>query len=344
MNADASADVNWMRSARFGAFLHFLADAASTHDAPDLTTDAWNRRVDSFDTDQLAYQLADAGVPVLGITLGQNSGFYCSPNATYDAIVGRPDSRLSRRDLIADLIASLRSHDIRLMVYLPSHAPAHDPLAVEKLACRPGWDARLWSFRAEQCVAPDESDDPRLARFQQHWEAIIREWSMRWGSAVSAWWMDGVYFADRMYRTPDAPNFRTLAAALRAGNPLALVSFNEGIRVPRLQPLPGSGRDFLSGEADFALPVNGRWYDGSTIWQNGSVGGEQLFVFTFLGRFWGVGPTRFPDELVRGYTRHVNDAGGFVLWDVPFAANGTLPDDVRRQLSQLSSRSCASVS
>ncbi|MGC8977662.1 MAG: hypothetical protein ACP5OB_08625, partial [Candidatus Ratteibacteria bacterium] len=32
-------------------------------------------------------------------TIGQNSGFYCSPNKTYDEIVGRKESRLSKRDL-----------------------------------------------------------------------------------------------------------------------------------------------------------------------------------------------------------------------------------------------------
>ena len=41
----------------------------------------------------------------------------------------------------------------------------------------------------------------------------------RWGQKVWGWWFDGCYFADAMYRHPDAPNFASFAAAAKAGNP-----------------------------------------------------------------------------------------------------------------------------
>jgi hypothetical protein len=337
MNATPTQpDRSWMRESRWGVFLHFLADAASTHEQAELSTDEWNRRVDAVDVARLAEQLDETGVRVFGITLGQNSGFFCAPNLEYDALVGRRPSRLSQRDLIADLIDALRPFGIRLIAYCPSHAPAHDRLAVERLACHPTWDASLWSFKPDLFgEAFADRNDARLAAFQGHWERILREWSLRWGRGVSAWWIDGVYFAEQMYQNAESPNFASFRAALRSGNPDALLTFNEGIRRPLLQSMPASERDYLSGEADFCLPVGGRWYSGDPIWRDGLVDDEQLFVFTFLGRFWGEGPPRFPDDLVRGYTRHINDAGGFLLWDVPYRADGTLDDSVLRQLRSI---------
>lgn len=323
---------DWMAGARWGVFFHFLADTASAASATAETIDGWNARVDAFDVDRLADQLVESGTKLFGITLGQNSGYFCSPNATYDRLTGITPSRLSRRDLVADLIESLARRGIRVMAYLPSHAPAHHPEAARALACVPPWDARMWSMQGGQ-FGPDAEGvaDERLMRFQQNWEAVVAEWSRRWGEGVSAWWIDGCYYIDRMYHQSDTPNFESFSAALRSGNRDALVTFNEGIRVPRLQPLPKSGRDYFSGEADFALPVNGRWYDGSAVWPGRTIVGEQLMVFTFLGRFWGQGPLRFNDSLAAGYTKHVNDAGGFVLWDTPHERDGTLAAETIRQ-------------
>ena len=44
----------------------------------------------------------------------------------------------------------------------------------------------------------------------------MREWSLRWGDKIGGWWIDGCYFADEMYRHPDAPNFASFTAALKA--------------------------------------------------------------------------------------------------------------------------------
>src|SRR5690606_16071518 len=127
------ADTTWFKNCRWGMFTHYLADSASNLQPIALSPDDWNRRIDAFDVAGLARQLADAKVPYFVITLGQNSGFYLSPNATYDAITGIAPSKCSRRDLIADLAAALQPHGIRLLVYLPGMAPATDAVAKAKL-------------------------------------------------------------------------------------------------------------------------------------------------------------------------------------------------------------------
>lgn len=311
-----SHPTDWMHDAKWGVFLHFLSGAASETKPDGVTADDWNRRVAEFDVEGLASQLESIGAGWLGLTVGQNSGFYCSPNAAYDRIVGREPSRLSRRDLMADAAVALTRRGIRLMAYLPTGAPENDALACEKLR---------WIKKR----------DERLPEFQEMWQEIIIEWSRRWGDKVSAWWMDGAYFADAMYRSPDAPNFASFRAALKAGNPEALVAFNPNIQVEQIVGMAGSGEDFMAGEINATLPVPFRQKHKAAQWTRFNDEGAQFHVLGYLGAFWGQGEPRFPDELARGYTQLVNDAGGAVTWDVPVGPRGLIPTEFLEQLSGL---------
>ncbi len=89
------ANTDWFRDCRWGLFTHYLADSASNLKPTVLPVSDWNRRIDAFDVEGLARQLAEAHVPYFVITLGQNSGYYLSPNRTYDEIVGITPSKCS---------------------------------------------------------------------------------------------------------------------------------------------------------------------------------------------------------------------------------------------------------
>ena len=310
---------DWLRDARWGVFTHYLESPASSTRPGTTSADAWNRRVDAFDVEALARQLASVGAAYYGITIGQNSGHYCAPNATYDAIVGRRPSLCSRRDLIADLHAALEPRGIRLLAYLPGGAPACDALAVEKFEWQAG--------------------NHRLAAFQRKWEAVIREWSLRWGPKVSAWWIDGCFHADAMYRHEEAPNWASLTAALKAGNRASIVAYNPGgccVPIARHSPY----EDYTAGELTNDLPV-GTWGNRGP-WLHtpieASVEGAQYHVLNFLGEWWGQGEPRFPDELIVGYTRYLNRHGGVVTWDVPIGNNGRIPAAYIRQLRKIDRR------
>ena len=338
------SDTTWFREARWGVFCHYLAAPPSSPTAAPLTPEEWNRQVDGFDVRGLAEQLASTGARYFFITLGQNSGFFCAPNATYDALVPNRPSRLSQRDLVADLYDALEPHGIRLMVYLPAHAPAYDRAAVEGLRCTPLWDASRWQLRPGLYLAQPDADE-RLSTFQRNWEAVIREWSLRRGNKVWGWWVDGCYYADRMYRHPDAPNFRFFAEAMKAGNPEALVAFNPGVVVPVVSH--SEYEDYTAGEIANAFPVmmDSRWnrqdkqekYWGMPL--RDTVDGAQYHILSFLGAYWCGGQPRFSDELVIGLTRHYNAFGGVVTWDVPIgqegSRNGLIPEPFARQLQAL---------
>ena len=199
----AAEPTDWFHQAHWGVMTHYLGAPPSSAGGAELTAEMWNQQVDAFDVAGLVDQLASSKAKYLLFTIGQNSGHFCSPNATYDRIVGIKPSKCSRRDLIANLAKALAAPNIRLMVYLPSGAPAADPVAREKL----GWQ---WG-RPGGWQLPGEPVGGRLADFQRNWEAIIREWSLRWGKSVSGWWIDGCYFADQMYRFDDEPNFASFA-------------------------------------------------------------------------------------------------------------------------------------
>ncbi|MBP6508072.1 MAG: hypothetical protein KA257_10960 [Opitutaceae bacterium] len=307
------ANTDWFMQCRWGMFTHYLADSASNLKAIDLPVADWNRRIDAFDVEGLAAQLAEAHVPYFVITLGQNSGYYLSPNRVYDEIVGRQPSRCSTRDLIADLSAALGKRGIRLMAYLPGMAPASDALAKERL----------------EGVA-----DERSSVLQRNWEAVVREWSLRWGKALSGWWIDGPYELKK-YQHPDAPNYRSFAEALKAGNPDSLVAFNNGLRTPLYSIT--EFEDYTPGEIERDLPVApGCLPDYSRLANFGRfLDGAQLHVLTIMGEWWGKGPVRFPDELTIGYTKFLNSKGGVVSWDVPLTTAGLVDEAFRPQLTAL---------
>ncbi len=306
-SAESPDRAAWMREAGWGVMTHYLADWRARADHEPASVEHWNDLIDHFDVEGLADQLKSVGAGWYLISLGQNSGYYLSPNATYDRLTGITPSKLSRRDLVAELGAALAKRGIRLMAYLPSGAPAGDRVAREALK---------W-----------ENGPHRNAEFQRNWEAIIREWSLRWGPRVSGWWFDGCYWPNIMYRTDAAPNFSTFAAATRAGNPDSAVAFNPGVvyRTISITPL----EDYLAGEID----KPDLWTPKRNA--DGQVDGAQVHVLSYLGTTWGQGTPRFSDDVAIAFARKVHAAGGALTWDTPIQKGGTFAPEFVAQLKAI---------
>jgi hypothetical protein len=328
------ANTDWFLQAKWGVFFHYLADLFLPEEVwkAEAGVAAWNHLVEGFDVDGLAEQVAELGAGYVFLTVGQWSGYYCSPNATYDALVQRTPSRLSERDLIADLADALAQVNVPLMVYLTAEAPCYDPLAARQLRCTPPWDAALLGFAPESTFPEDAArTDERLTEFQQYWEAILREWSLRWGPRVHGWWIDCCYVADKMYRHPDPPNFESFAAAMKAGTPDSLVAFNPGVKNPVISHT--EFEDYTTGEIAGALPVQSMnpWETPLNRW----VDGAQYHILTFLGGYWGHGEPRFTDAMVPAYTRYINGWEGVITWDIPPQPSGLITAPFLRQLQAL---------
>jgi alpha-L-fucosidase len=302
----------WMADARFGVMNHYLEDWIARREKLEggrMTVEQWNDMVDRFDVAAHVSQIESTGAKYHIFTIGQNSGFYVSPNATYDRIVGISPSHCSRRDLIADLSDALHARGIKLIVYLPSGAPGGDAVAREKLQ----WHGGGANANRE---------------FQRNWEAVIREWSTRWGRKIDGWWYDGCYWPNTMYRSKEPPNFESFAAASRAGNPDGVVAFNPGVVYRTISITPYE--DYIAGEVD--QPE--RWTPRRNA--DGKQDGTRIQMLSYLGDRWGFGETpRFSTEQAVAFSRKVFDAGGAVTWDVPIGRDGTIARPFLDQLTAI---------
>ncbi|MBN2310349.1 MAG: alpha-L-fucosidase [Candidatus Hydrogenedentes bacterium] len=276
-----AADIRgaWFPKAKYGVFVHFLGGG-----------DGWNEQVERFDADAFAQQMKEAGAAYVIFTLGQNSGYYCSPNATYSNYCGyEPGDRCSNRDLPKDLIEALGKHGIRLMLYLPSRAPQADKNAMERL-----------NDVHERQPAPQE--------FTKRWSEVICEWALRYGKNVHGWWFDGSYNTAGWDDLDEPYNWATWAAACRAGNPDSILAFNPGTNLEKAFSRLTGEQDYTAGEQNSftVLPEQYPAPEGMT-WH----------ILAHLGTSWARsdGP-QHSDQAMIDYIRTVNAQGGVVSIDV----------------------------
>ncbi|MCP5519891.1 MAG: alpha-L-fucosidase [Verrucomicrobiales bacterium] len=262
---------DWFRAARYGVFMHFLPG-----DERQFST------VNDFDVDFVAEQLHQARAGYLVITLGQNSGWFISPNAAYDRQTGyAAGERCARRDLPADLFAALEPRGIKLMLYLPCQVPNRDPRAQRAFGLPEG-----------------SADQPLDLEFAGKWAAVIHEWSARYGPKVAGWWFDGGYAHIDFNEAIAA----TYAAAVKRGNPEAIVTFNPGVRLIRYTV----AEDYTAGELNEPLEVLPR---------SRRVEGSQWHALTYLGSAWGRRDTRFATSQWVDWARAVVAGEGVLTLD-----------------------------
>ncbi len=287
-------NTDWFREARFGAFMHVLPGS-----------DRDLEQAGRYDVETLAKQLESAHAKFFVLTLGQNSGYFVSPNAAYDRRTGRAaGERCSKRDLPLDLFAALQPRGIRLMLYLPCQAPNQDPAAQRAFGLPEG-----------------PSDQPITTAFARQWAEVIQEWSDRYGDKVAGWWFDGGY--DHVHFNESIAS--VYAAAVKHGNPKAIVTFNPGVKVVRHT----QAEDYTAGELNEPLSVipASRWLDGS-----------QWHALTYVGSQWGQRDVRFSNKQWAEWARSVAAREGVVTLDVGpnwDATKGPIGSIAPEQLAQL---------
>ncbi|GAB3976413.1 hypothetical protein GCM10029978_063230 [Actinoallomurus acanthiterrae] len=316
--AAGGSATDWMSQGKFGVMTHYLAEGCpagcALSDYPNNmpTVEQWNARVDKYDVAGVVQQLKSAGAGWLQIAVGQNTGYYDAPNATYDRLVpptADHPSRLSRRDLIKDLGSAMHQAGLKLIVYITDDAIMRDDYARHQLGgADQGWGA------------PN-------ATYQANWLNVVKTWAQQWGSNVDGFWVDGSYYDDL------EPFYDQMAANLRSGNPNALVSFNAGSQTPLKSVTTQS--DFTAGETgagDWPRRTDGRWV--------GNRGTQmQLQYLAVAQSDWGDPPDQpmsFSDNRIITLTRDVVRVGGAVTWDVGYNRdNGHISDLAMAQLKKV---------
>jgi hypothetical protein len=128
-----------------------------------------------------------------------------------------------------------------------------------------------------------------------------------------------------MYRSKEAPNFESFAAAARAGNADSIVAFNPGV-VPRIVSVTPY-EDYTAGEINDPNRVEIRRA------VDGKIDGAQVHILSFLGQRWGMGSPRFSQEQVVEWSRRITEAGGVITWDVPIQRSGLISQPFMDQLT-----------
>ncbi|MCE5325653.1 MAG: hypothetical protein LLG01_04500 [Planctomycetaceae bacterium] len=312
-------NTDWFSAAKWGVFCHY---------SPEPGFASWNEQIDKFDVTTLVKQLVAAQAKYFFITLTHGHGKFMGPCRSLDELLetSPAESYCSKRDLIADIADALAPHEIRVMAYIPA-CGVGDAYMLKKLR----WiDGQTLGWGVEgNTVRPGR----RPVEFMRNWEAVIREFSLRWGKKVHGWWVDACYWPEHIYRSDAEPNYRSLVSALKAGNPDSIVALNGGLETPILTH--SEYEDFTAGEVGHLLPLGTRMTDGQLRQVTRFIDGTQYHILTHIGSFWGRSPLRFPVELVIGYTKYLNDRGAVITWDTGIEPNGHLQADALEQLVAL---------
>jgi hypothetical protein len=294
-------NTDWFKDAGVGIMLHFLKGVF----APEGGSMEYNEVVNNFDVELFAENCKESGANYVIFALGQNDGYYCSPNHAYDSIVDiAPGTLCSNRDLPADLFKALDKRGLKMMFYLPGNPPINNELVSQKFK---------YTFK---------HDSPTSQFTQNCWEAVIREWSLRYGKNLSGWWFDGMYRGGIIEARSDMSlphNISTHTLAAKAGNHNSIVTYNYGVdTIQSNSPYD----DYSAGEESQIVQVpQNRWV----------VDGVQWFLFTYLGDWWSRAGMRFKTGDLVQWADQVFAKDGVICFDIHADKSGAIdPDHIRQ--------------
>ena len=268
----AQEHTGWPPDCKVGMFLHFLPGG---EDADRLQREFWVERI--------ADQVVSAGADYFVLTMYQNSGWFNAPNETYDNVTGyQHGERCCVRDIPMEMADALARRGIRFFIYVTGQVPNRDEKAQAAYGLETG--------PKDQTITPE---------FARRWAEVFREWSLRYGTKVSGWWVDGCYtwcgFNEEI-----AGIYRD---ALRAGNPNTVIAFNPGVKMPEWKT-----SDFTAGEICEPFAESG------FAPQNAE--GQKEHLLTYLGNSWGGTENRFPAEEWVAWAKPAVEAGLALTLDV----------------------------
>lgn len=300
-----SARQDWFRDQKWGIFTHYLNHEQNRAGSPtDMGRGGsdWNDCVNEFDTEKLASQLEEIGAHYLVFTVMQGGKEMCAPNETYNRITGyKTGEACSERDLIEDLYQSLSKRGISLFLYYTGDGP----------------------YKDEQAGSGMKFLEPREAgvtmEFVKNWASVLQEYAVRYGDKVKGWWIDGCYAGFLKY-TDEL--LKPYSDAIRAGNPEALIAFNNGVNVPI---------EFYTALDDYTC---GELNDFIDVPEERFINGVQWHVLAPIGLSidgtewgsWCKPGTKRDGAYMKEYVRKCNEKGGVVTIDVCLYRDGHIDE------------------
>lgn len=301
----------WLAEGSFGLMVHYLISPSGQ--TPGEKTAEFNRIVDGFELDTFIQQFDSTGADWLIFTIGQNTGYYCSPNAWLDA---RLPGHTSRRDLVHEIATRIHALGKRFIAYLPSEVHMQAPDVQEVFAWNPA----------------DQTE------FQKRYQAFVRAYAEKLGSLLDGWWFDGCYewepFHNSLYDWP------SWFAAARSGNPNAIVCFNDGaFCINKIKPVTPL-EDYHAGEVHQL--VDGKIKLGhepdSPLYLPDSqfIDGVQWHALVPVdSTFEGGAPYHYSDEELIAFVKACKSVKGAVTINLPIGIEGKIPEASVAQMRRL---------
>jgi len=309
---------DWMAGGGYGLMVHWIAPGPGP-ERGEYVSDL-NKAVDAFDVDRFLHDFRATGADWLIFTIGQNTACYASPNSVLDRLAG--PGHCSKRDLVLEIARGVHRQGKRFIGYLPCEVKAPEPLHA----------AFAWNPK-------DQSE------FQRRYTEFVAEYSKRFGKLLDGWWFDGCYtwpdFHNSLYNWP------LWFAAARAGNPNAVVAFNDGSFCIGITKPVTPLQDYLSGETEELvggkarlgrepsappfLPTS-RFVEGTTC---------QWHSLLPIDCFWGHGkpgpmePPKYTDADLESYLRSCRSVKGAVTLNVGVYQEGHLGAETVAQLRRV---------
>jgi len=309
----------WLAKGRFGIMVHYLIAPPGT--MPDQRTAEYNRIIDGFDLRGFMKQFDAIGADWLIFTMGQNEGYYSSPNRFLDNVL---PGRTSRRSLPLEIAQEVKSRQKRFILYLPAEVAGQTPEVRQAF----GWQ---------------ENDSTQRA-FQANYVRFIEDFSTGLGRLVDGWWFDGCY------PWPVFPNsnldFAAYIRAARAGNPEAICAFNDGAfcvgRVAPVTPL----EDYHAGEVHVLVNGDiglGWWKENPRPYMPTArfIDGVQWHCLlpvdsTFCGPE--LPDQHYSDEILAHLISRIHAVGGAITLNLPIGRDGLIPTQTVEQMQRVASR------
>lgn len=331
---------DWMVQGKFGLMVHWLAPGPPAEYGS--TRSNLNEAVNFFDMRRFLRDFKRSGADWLIFTIGQNSGYYASPNPVLDRLAG--PGRCPRRDLVSEIAEGVKSLGKRFIAYLPVEVAGQ-------------------SIEIQQAFSWNPQDGTAQEDFQRRYCEFIAAYAQRLDTALDGWWFDGAYtwpvFHSRHLRAD------WYLDAARAGNPQAAVAFNDGSFCTGITQPVVPGQDYLAGETEVLVegrvrlgrapdaplllpaehpdqpppgcrwhalvPIDCMWAHGSGFynWQNSP--------YTIHPTEPGVmEPPIYPTADLRKLVQEFKQAGGAVTFNVGVFQEGGLGNKTVEQLMELS--------
>ena len=187
-----------------------------------------NIAAEKFKIVDFIQQIKSTNASWLIFTIGQNTGFYNSPNKVLDDIAG--PGHCSNYDLAFELARLVKRAGMRFIAYMPGEI---DNVPSLKHAFHWGVSQR---------------------KFEESYTRFLAEYGKRFGMLCDGWWIDGCY--PQLWLPNSERDWPLWLSRLREGNQERAISFNDGAFLHGIAEPLTEGQDFLSGEC-FGITAEG---------------------------------------------------------------------------------------